>query len=166
MTPSDLQALVDYNPETGLLTWKARPDNLRFNSKLSGRPAFAQMAKGYFTGRLGGKNYKAHRVAWAVHFGEWPAGQIDHINGVRTDNRLLNLRVVTNAENSKNQKRRSTNTSGEACVTWFARDRKWWVKINVDGWPKHVGFFDAFDDAVAARNIAWKEHGYHENHGR
>lgn len=166
MSPSELRRLVKYDPETGALTWIERDGNARFNSKLAGRPAFAQMSGGYLTGRINGKNYKAHRIAWAVAYGEWPKGQIDHINGDRSDNCLVNLRSVSNSENGKNQKARSTNRSGEPCVNWFARDQKWWVKITVDGHQKHIGYFNTIEEAVAARNSAWKEHGFHENHGR
>lgn len=108
MTPFELRQLVEYDPETGFLTWKPRDGNARFNSKLAGKPALAQPSKGYRTGRIKGKNYKAHRAAWAVTHGEWPQGQIDHINGDRSDNRLSNLRAVSQSENGKNQKTRST----------------------------------------------------------
>jgi hypothetical protein len=166
MTPVELRQLVDYDPDLGTLTWKPRDGNACFNSKLAGKPAFAQPSDGYLIGRLGGKNYKSHRVAWAIFHGTWPDGQIDHINGDRSDNRIANLRCVANAVNSKNQKKRSTNKSGEPCVNWFARDQKWWVKITADGHQKHIGYFDTIRDAVSARNAAWKEHGFHENHGR
>lgn len=101
MTPFELRQLVEYDPETGSLIWKQRDGNARLNSKLAGKPAFAQLSDGYLTGRIKGKNYKAHRIAWAVAYGEWPQGQIDHINGDRSDNRLPNLRVVSNSENGK-----------------------------------------------------------------
>ena len=166
MTPFELRKLIEYDPDTGLLKWKPRENNASFNSKHAGKPAFAQLSDGYLTGRLGGKNFKAHRIAWAVNQGEWPLGQIDHINGIRSDNRLSNLRVVSNSENGKNQKSRSSNRSGEPCVNWFARDQKWWVKITANGHQKHIGYFDRLEEAVSARNAAWKEHGFHENHGR
>jgi len=166
MTPSDLRRLVEYDKDTGLLTWRPRDGNNRFNAKLSGKPAFSQVSGGYLIGRLNGVNLKAHRVAWAIHYGEWPPNQIDHINGIRSDNRLVNLRSVVNSENGKNQKTRSTNKSGEPCISWFGRDAKWWVKITVDGKTKHIGYFDTIDAAIAARDSAWKENGFHENHGR
>jgi hypothetical protein len=165
MTPAEISGLVEYDPETGILTWKPR-QSARFNSKLAGKPAFNQMSKGYLTGRLGGRNYKAHRIAWAVYYGEWPTAQIDHINGSRSDNRITNLRAVTNSENGKNQRVRSTNKTGEPCVAWFPRDSKWWVKITVNRRQKHIGYFDTMVEAVDARNRAYKENGFHENHGQ
>ncbi len=167
MTPEEMRKVVTYGPETGLLTWRRRQEaSASWNSKLAGKPAFANPSDGYLVGRFGGKNYKSHRVAWAVFHGHWPKGQIDHINGDRSDNRIANLRHVTNAENAKNQKKRSTNRTGEPCVNWFARDSKWWVKITVDGRQKHIGYFDTFEAAVSARDAAWQEYGFHENHGR
>ena len=166
MTPEKLRELVSYDPSTGSLTWKDRVGDGKFNSRLSGKPAFAQPSKGYLTGRMLGGNYKAHRVAWAIYHGEWPSSQLDHINGNRADNRISNLRLVSHAENAKNQRPKTSNKSGEPCVSWYARDRKWWVKITVDGRQKHIGYFDKIEDAVLARNAAWKENGFHENHGK
>lgn len=163
--PSELASLVGYAPETGALFWLPRNEP-RFDTKLAWKPAFSQIDRsGYMCGRLRRINMKAHRVAWAVHHGNWPDGYMDHINGDRRDNRLSNLRVVSLAENGKNQRPRR-NSSGEQCVNWFARDSKWWVKITINGRQTHVGYFDEFADAVAARDAAYKEHGFHENHGR
>lgn len=140
--------------------------NPRFNTRFAGKPAIANASDGYLIGRIGSVNHKAHRVAWAIHFGEWPNGMIDHINGNRSDNRISNLRVVDATGNSQNQGLRSTNTSGEQGISWFARDRKWWVKITRQRQQIHVGFFDDFRDAVIARDAAYKVAGFHKNHGR
>jgi hypothetical protein len=166
MTPDQLRLLVDYDPDTGHMLWKPRGSR-RWNSNFAGKPAFANPSKdGYLTGRLLGRNYKSHRVAWAISTGEWPSGLIDHINGVRADNRLDNLRVVDDAGNAQNQARRSNNTSGEQCISWFARDSKWWVKITKDRKQIHIGFFDKLADAIIARDAAYKVAGFHKNHGK
>ena len=163
--PEKLKELISYDPLTGDLTWKPRASS-RFNTQSAGTPALANPSKGYRTGRLLGKNVKAHRAAWAIHYGEWPIGMIDHINGDRSDNRISNLRVVDASENGKNQRPRRTNKTGQMCINWFPRDKKWWVKITANGRQKHVGYFDTFEDAVAARDLAYAENGFHENHGR
>ncbi len=97
---------------------------------------------------------------------EWPRDQIDHINGVRTDNRIGNLRSVTSRENSRNLKLPTNNTSGRIGVMWSGRDSKWLAVIQVDGGKKHLGYFDNFEDASNARKAAELKYDFHENHGR
>ena len=79
---------------------------------------------------------------------------IDHINHITTDNRKCNLRVVTYSQNSMNQKKKITNTSGVTGVCWFKRDQNWRVQIVVNEKPIHIGYFDDFEDAVKARKEA------------
>ena len=165
MTPQELAEIIDYDALTGKMTWKARGSR-SFDNKLAGKPALAQPSGGYQIGRIGGQNLKAHRVAWAIHYGEWPGGMIDHINGDRSDNRISNLRVVDALGNAQNQSVKTTNTSGEPCISWFARDSKWWVKITRNGRAIHIGFFDEMRDAVIARDAAYRAAGFHKNHGR
>lgn len=165
MTPEDLRKLIAYDPETGALTWKAR-GNKRQDTMVAGKPALNSLCRGYRVGTILRTPMKAHRAAWAIHYGEWPEGQIDHINGNKSDNRIENLRDVDNATNGKNQRRRPNNKTGEQCINWFARDKKWWVKITVDGKQKHIGYFDTMEDAIAARDAAYERFGFHENHGR
>lgn len=95
-----------------------------------------------------------------------PDEQIDHINHVRTDNRIVNLRKASNTENSRNASIGSNNTSG-ALGVWFEKRRNAWVaEIKVDRRKIHIGQFDAFEDAVAARKAAEVKYGFHENHGK
>lgn len=108
----------------------------------------------------------AHRVAWALHYGEWPDGQIDHINGDKADNRLDNLRVVTAQGNAKNRPLRSDNTSGHVGVYWVTETKQWMAQIKVDGRQVTIGRYKTFEDAVVARKKAEEVHGYHANHGR
>jgi len=97
---------------------------------------------------------------------EWPQDEIDHINGIRTDNRLVNLRSVTHRENQKNIKRSTCNTSGRVGVRWEGHRSKWRSAIKVDGREKHLGSFDSFAEASAARKAAEIKYGFHKNHGR
>lgn len=165
MTPEEMRELVSYDPETGSMIWLPRKSK-RWNTNFAGKPAFGNLSNGYLTGRTLGKNYKAHRIAWALFYGEWPSGMIDHINGNRNDNRISNLRVVDAIGNARNMRKRASNTSGYTGVTWFARDKKWWAKIIVNRRCIHIGYFTEILDAVAARAKACKEYGYHENHGK
>ena len=112
-----LAAAIQYTPETGEFHWKQRPvEHFRdggktasqrcamWNGKFAGRPALTcKDPRGYRKGMLNQKMVWAHRVALALHLGEWPKGEVDHINRDKTDNRLSNLRVVTHQENAMNR---------------------------------------------------------------
>ncbi|EDD9119389.1 HNH endonuclease [Salmonella enterica subsp. enterica serovar Infantis] len=106
---------------------------------------------------------------WNMTYPEDPVGpneQIDHINHIRTDNRIVNLRKASNTENSRNASIGVNNTSG-ALGVWFEKRRKAWVaEIKVDRKKIHIGRFEKFSDAVAARKAAEVKHGFHENHGK
>jgi hypothetical protein len=170
-----LRQLLAYTPETGELFWRARdraffkcePDYLRWNTRYSGKPALAyQTQDGYLSGRIFDTPYKAHRVGWAIHFGEWPSEVIDHINGVGTDNRISNLRAVSRLENQQNLARRKTNKSGVTGVSWDSRNGKWLAQISVNKTHINLGRFDNFDDAIISRKSAEENYGFHKNHGR
>lgn len=164
-SPDLLRTLINYDSVTGMMTWLPR-GQVSFDAKLAGKPAFAQRSGNYLIGRLGGVNLKAHRVAWALHYGEWPHGLIDHVDGNPMNNAISNLRCVSGLENAQNQGIKRTNSSGEMCISWFKRYAKWQVKITVNHKQKHIGFFAEMDEAIVARDKAWAEHGFHENHGR
>ncbi len=102
----------------------------------------------------------------AMDAGEWTLEETDHISGVRTDNRLGNLRSVSGAENNKNKQIPSDNTSGTIGVHWHKRSGKWQAQIKADGKREHLGYFHNKDDAKAARLSAEARLGFHENHGR
>jgi len=174
-----LREVLDYDQETGLLWWRERPAKLfrdggtggasaaaaRWNALHSGRQAFTTRRRvGYLQGRIFDWPYLAHRVAWAVHFGEWPAGEIDHINGAKDDNKIANLRNASRVENARNQSVPRDNKSGHIGVSF--ETGKWRAQIMADGRRKHLGLFDSIEAAAAARKAAEREHGYHPNHGR
>lgn len=169
-----LRRLLAYNPETGLFDWLERPRDLckteqsfkAWNTKFSGKPAFTRVdIEGYYAGAIFNKMYRAHRVAFAHYHGHWPKNQIDHINQDRTDNRIINLRDVSHAENGTNQKLPSNNTSGVCGVIWYKARQKWQVRIKVDGVTKHLGYFTDISAAAAARKSAETKYGFHSNHG-
>jgi hypothetical protein len=179
LDPKKLPLLLRYEPETGKLFWLARgpewfPNEKRdlkwvtsqWNNTFAGKEAFTSGAQGYKKGMILQHALTAHRVIWAMHNGSWPNGQIDHINGDRSDNRLENLRVVSNQGNSRNRKRRIDNVSGVTGVRWDKKGRKWGAQIMADNKRVSIGFYDDFAEAVAARKAAEAELNYHENHGR
>ena len=178
-TPATLRKLLSYDPDTGLLTWKRRSPEMftdgkqtadqictRWNARFAGKVALTSPANGYRSGSVLGICCLAHRVAYAVHHGAWPSKHIDHISGVRSDNRIANLRDVSHTENLRNSAMRSNNTSGVVGVMWSESLGKWRGQIRVHGKPIHLGIFEDFDDAVSARAAAEVQHGFHPNHGR
>lgn len=104
--PTLLRQLLTYDPDTGKLFWRYRPNALKqWNTRHAGKEAFTYIdAYGYCIGTLQKAGLKAHRVIWAMEKGHWPKHDIDHINGCRSDNRLNNLRHATRAQNLSNRK--------------------------------------------------------------
>lgn len=110
-----------------------------------------------------GKKYPVHRVIWSLLKNEDPYPlQIDHIDGNRANNRIENLRKVTNTVNSQNAKKRVDNTSGYPGVGYSKQNKKWRVRIGA----KHLGYFSSKVEAIKARKKAEKVCKYHPNHGR
>lgn len=131
---------------------------------LPGMFAGSTSSDGYVRVKINCISYRAHRVIWLVTYGEWPDGQIDHINGVKDDNRIENLRTVSVTGNQQNQHVRVDNTSG---VTGVIFDRGYWTaKIRANGKRLHLGRFKTLEAAAAARKAAELLYGFHPNHGR
>ncbi|WJM80435.1 HNH endonuclease [Pectobacterium brasiliense] len=169
-----LRDCFSYNPCTGVITWLPRP-RIHFatervfktwHSRFCGKVAGGVNCKGYIEIGIQGRLMKAHRVAWAMSYGEYPSGDIDHINGVRSDNRLDNLRDVDRKANCRNRARHKNNTSGINGVRWSNRENRWAAEIYIDGKQRHLGYYANIIDATAARKSAELQLGYHENHGR
>ena len=168
LTFSEVDALLKCDPETGTLFWKHRPTASRkWNERYAGTEAGPNsISSGYKQCVLLGKQYYAHRLIWLLTTGAWPVGQIDHINGNKTDNRIDNLRDVSNRENGKNQRPRKNNTSGIMGVYWYKNCRKWNAQIKVGDKLVNLGYFTEIEDAARARKDAEMKYGFHENHGR
>lgn len=114
LTHSDLVRLLDYNPETGLFTWKAK----RCGTKHGSVAGSIDPSHGYRRIKIDGHLYLAHRLAWFYVCGEWPAHEIDHIDRARANNRIANLRPATRSENQCNKPRYSNNRTGAKGVHW------------------------------------------------
>ena len=175
-----LKECFSYDYSTGELSWKNRPEHHfsskyrsaagcmnNWNSKMAGKPALGSISKeGYKFGRLDGKTVKAHRIIWKMIHGTDPDGQIDHINGIRDDNRAENLRSVDERDNRANAELYKTNKSGCHGVRWNKATNNWRVTISRDKKRYHIGMFKNIDDAIAARKKAEASLGFHANHGR
>ena len=119
---------------------------------------------GYIIIKIDGIGYKAHRLAWLYMYGVWP-NFIDHKNHNRSDNRIVNLRSVTNQENCKNASLRKDSSSRVCGVHWNKLERKWKAQINVDSKRIYLGCFDDLFEACCVRKSAENKHGFHLNHG-
>lgn len=175
LTPELVARLLRYDGATGKLYWLPRPTELfksagdakRWHSNFCGKEALTAInSEGYKIGVVHGRQCKAHRIAWVLAYGEWPAGEIDHLNGDRSDNRLVNLRDATRASNQRNAKMQSNNTSGVTGVYWWAERQRWRAEIKVDGKARHLGLFATKEEAAAARGAANEQFGFTDRHGK
>lgn len=144
ITQSQLRSVIDYCPETGTFTWKVSRSRLAKAGMIAGRVT----DRGYRHIEIGGKPYAAHRLVFLFMEGSFPAGEVDHANRNKDDNRLCNLRKVTRLENMKNRGQYRNNTSGHVGVV--RRGNRWRAKITVGGKFVSLGMHDTFEDAVAA----------------
>lgn len=161
LTQSSIHAVLDYDPKTGEFTWKSD----RTGGTKAGSRAGYTDSGGYRVIKVYGLLYKAHRIAWVYINGEWPKGQIDHINRNPSDNRIKNLREISHSDNQRNRGLMKSNGSGVTGVYWHKGQKTWHARIGVDGKHRHLGSFTDFDDAVLARKDAERIYGYHPNHG-
>ena len=158
-----LKELLHYDPETGVFRWKGTLGSRAKGSRAkAGDVAGSAYSTGYVCIRIFNKVYYAHRLAWLYTCGEFPEDQIDHINGLRDDNRIINLRAVTQAENARNLRLRKSNTSGYIGVGWDPENNKWKVQIS----KANYGRFKSKSDAIAKAKEVYKKLGYHKNHGK
>jgi len=177
----DARAFIDYDPNTGDLTHKARtpdmfPQGYRphaicaaWNKRNAGKTWGAVAKSGHIKGRIKDADVYAHHVAWALHYGEWPTDHLNHLNGDPADNRIVNLRQVSQAEVVRNQSLHRDNRSGRIGVFQRSDTGKWVAKISRRGSQDYEylgGAFDTLEDASEARAQAEARKKYHANHGR
>ena len=155
ITQKELKKKFHYDFKTGLLTRLSTgnifsvPDNV-----------------GYFSVDINKKKYRVHRLAWLYVYGEMPKEQIDHINHDKTDNRICNLREVSNTENRRNMSLDKRNKNGITGIDFYKKTKLWRACIRANGKHKHLGYFKNKVDAILARKKAEIKYGFHENHGK
>lgn len=179
-SPEFLRKLLRYEPLTGKLFWRERAPEMfasrgnggrqgsanRWNARWANKEAFTNLdSHGYPRGSILAKQYRAHRVIWAMETGAWPVDQIDHDDHDRANNRFKNLCEATRAENMKNRSMSPNNTSGVNGVSWNKKTEKWAAYITVDYLTIGLGRFNDKSDAIAARQAANKKYNFHKNHG-
>lgn len=172
-TKEYLSECLVYGRNSGSFTWLRRPLEHfvsvsacnTWNAKNEGEQACKISTTGYQVINIDGVTLSAHHIAFVLLTGVKPK-EVDHANGIRSDNRWANIRSVSRSENTKNRKRRSDNTSGVMGVCFRKDNGKWRAKININGKRVTLGQFKTKEEAVTARLEAEKRYGYHENHGR
>jgi hypothetical protein len=146
LTQARLKELLHYDPETGIFTWAiSRPGMPK------GRIAGSLHNEGYIDLMIDGRHYRAHRLAWLYVYGKFPDDLIDHKDGVRSNNKISNLRECTNSTNLQNLKRGYTGTSSSFLgVSWHRKANKWVAQIVTNGKNKYLGLFNTEEDAHKA----------------
>jgi hypothetical protein len=163
VTQALVRELFHYDMVTGILTNRTNRGSV---AKQGDRAGGVDITTGYRRVFVLGKHYQEHRIVWLYVTGSFPTDQLDHINGIRDDNRIGNLRAVTHLENNKNKRKSQRNSSGHMGVCWHSARSKWQAQIMIDGVCKFLGLFTNLEDAILARQAANIQHGFHANHGR
>ena len=146
-TIADFLEWFDYNVETGVLRWKKKPCQKVCVGDVAGNPN----KQGYLQLTLQGTFYYVHRLIWFLHHGEWSTTDIDHINEVKSDNRIGNLRMVTRSQNMQNVRQaQSNNQLGVKGVSPVKKNGKYLAEIVVDGKHHWLGYFDTVEAASTA----------------
>lgn len=147
-TEALLRAKQIYEYRDGALYWK---EKVAKKVVIGSRAGYLNTHNGYRDIKIDGVGFKEHRVVWAIMNGEWPAHEIDHINRIRDDNRIENLRDVEPRINQLNHPIRTDNTSGHPGVCWRPGKNKWQAYFCVMGKFKSLGHFLSLEEAVAVR---------------
>lgn len=142
LTAEILREHLHYDPETGIFRWRKKSIKRELGD-IAGRHVH-----GYIKIGLLRKEYQAHRLAWLYVYGEHPKNIIDHFNGIKTDNRICNLRDVSHRGNNQNL---SYHREGKLLGANFHKERNAWrSRIRVDGKDIHLGYFPTKEEAHQA----------------
>lgn len=144
-TQAQIKDQLHYDPQTGIFRW-------RFTKSKKTKPwdIAGCQKKGYFYIGIRKGQYASHRLAWVYMTGEWPKHEVDHIDGVKSNNAWSNLREATHKQNLENLALAKNNTSGFRGVTWFKQTQKWRAMIMHNLKGIHVGYFDTAEEAGQA----------------
>lgn len=156
--------LFVYDRETGIIKWRKRTSNRQRSNMVAGctRSNF----DGYTRIRFKGKEYFAHRIAMLLAYGFYGEGlEVDHINHIRDDNRLANLRFVTKSDNNRNRSRSSNNTTGVTGVYYQKARRKYMANIRIDDVNIYLGLFATLEEAAKVRKAAEIKYKFNIGHG-
>ena len=161
ITQKELKELVNYNPETGIMTWKV---NIGPNGKIDKQVGYINNV-GYWFTSIKCQRYLFHRLIWIFVNGSFEYDSIDHIDHNPLNNKINNLRNVSHKQNLKNRKLSSNNTSGFHGVIFNKQASNWKAVIEVNSKRINLGHFLDKSDAIKARKHAERLYKFHTNHG-
>jgi len=162
ITASRVRELLDYDPETGIFTWKVNRGHARVGSV-----AGCNKGGDYIRICIDNHRCKAHRLVFFWVLGRWPEQEVDHVDHDKTNNSWANLRDgIDDTTQNQNCPKRRDNSSGYTGVYWVKRRKKWQASIQVHGKLLHLGCFADIEDAIAARKAANLKYSFHPNHGK
>jgi hypothetical protein len=150
-----IRQLLEYRQD-GSFVWLPRHDDARFNSTWAGRIAGCHTDKGYIKIGIDGIGYFAHRLVWKLHTGDDPEDMIDHINGIRSNNRIENLRDASQTQNARSSKRAHGKSRFKG--VYVARGGRFGARIKVNGAAIFLGHFPTEEGAARAYDIAAVKH--------
>lgn len=150
LTQERIRQVLDYNPETGVFTWKVVASNRRPVGSVAGTSNW----KGYTIITVDKVRVPAHRLAFLYMMGEMPKGQVDHKNGVKGDNSWGNLREASPSQNRYNAGPQANNTTGFKGVFWSKRGGRFLAQIASERKLHYIGYFDCPREAAHAYNKA------------
>lgn len=146
LTIDDLRKALSYDPDGGEFRWLVTTRRRRAGDVAG----CVNGQSGYVTIQIKNKSYMAHHLAWAYVYGEFPMGMLDHINRVRGDNRIANIRLATPSQNSANRRRRRDASSGFKGVSLCPQTKKWKASIQFNKIYYHIGRFESKQEAADA----------------
>ena len=143
LTDAKLRELLAYDLATGVFTWRCQVGRAK-----AGQKAGVKRSDGYWVIKINRRLYRAHRLAWLYVYGEWPRNELDHINGIRDDNHIANLRDATRVENGRNRKKRRDARCALKGVS--VQNKRFRAQIKLAGKTIHIGYYDTEEEAHAA----------------
>lgn len=147
----EARAILAYDAGTGELTWRKSA-----RRGWVGKPAGTPHSRGYVSVNISRRIYLAHRLAWFLHYGRWPSGQVDHRDGDRANNSIANLREATQSQNSGNMRMRPNNRCGFKGVC-LDQNGRYQAQITKNGRQRGLGRFSTPEEAHAAYVAAAKQ---------
>ncbi len=156
-----LRRVFDYDDKRGVLVYKHNRSSMARKGDVCGC-----ISRNDWRSRFGGKSHLVHRLIWIWHNGPITKSLvIDHLDGDAFNNRISNLMLTTHVGNGRNMRLRKNNTSGVQGVVYSLRERKWVAYIHIHYRKRHLGYFGAKEEAIAARKSAEITYGFSGRHG-